>query len=126
MEKEIKSKDQIINHLLVSLEGLTRYPNRNAVIDDTVSSPGLFETLPQSNQTGNSLETRQGIGFIKDIIKLHSNKENNDENNNISNTCITSIRSQLELVRKEKHDVYLKQKSSEYNSKEKNDKANND
>ena len=108
LEKEIKSKDQIINHLLVSLEGLTRYPNRNAVIDDTVSSPGLFGTLPQSNQTGNSLETRQGIGFIKDIIKLHSNKENNDENNNISNTCITSIRSQLELVRKEKHDVYLK------------------
>ena len=30
------------------------------------------------------------------------------------------------MVRKEKHDVYLKQKSSENNSKEKNDKANND
>ena len=30
------------------------------------------------------------------------------------------------MVRKEKHDVYLKQKSSEYNSKERNDKANND
>ena len=68
LEKEIKSKDQIINHLLVSLERLTRYPHRNAVIDDTVSSPGLFETLPQSNQTGNLLETRQGIGFVKDII----------------------------------------------------------
>ena len=113
MEEEIKSKDKIINHLLVSLESFNRYPNRNAAIDDTVSSPGLFETLPQSNQTGNSLETRQGIGFIKDIIKLHSNKENNDENNNISNTCITSIKSQLELVRNEKHDIYLKRKSSE-------------
>ena len=126
LEKEIKSKDQIINHLLVSLESFTRYPNRNAVIDDTVSSPGLFETLPQSNQTGNSLETRQGIDFVKDIIKPHSNKENNDENNNISNTCITSIKSQLELVRKKNHDIYLKQKILAYNSKEKNDKANND
>ena len=126
LEKEIKSKDQIINHLLVSLESLTRYPNRNAVIDDTISSPGLFETLPQSNQTGNSLETRQGIDFVKDINKSHSTKENNDENNNISNTCITSIKSQRELVRKKKHDIYLKQKSVAYNSKEKNGKANND
>ena len=126
LEKEIKSKDQIINHLLVSLESLTRYPNRNAVIDDTVTSPGLLETLPQSNQTGNSLETRKGIDFVKDIIKPHSHKENNDENNNISNTCITSIKSQLELVRKEKHDIYLKQKCSEYYNKEKSDKANND
>ena len=83
--KEIKSKDQIINHLLVSLENLIRYPNRNAVIDETVTSPGLLETLPQSNQTGNSLETRKDIDFVKDIIKPHSNKEQNDENNNISN-----------------------------------------
>ena len=30
------------------------------------------------------------------------------------------------MVEKEKHDIYLKQKCSEYNSKEKNDKANND
>ena len=30
------------------------------------------------------------------------------------------------MVRKEKHEIYLKQKSSEYNSKEKGDKANND
>ena len=118
LEKEIKSKDQIINHLLISLERLTRYPNRNAVINDTVSSAGLFKTLPQSNQSGNSLETRQGIDFVKDIFKPHSSKENNGENNNISNTCITSIKSQLELVRK-KHDIYLKQKSSEYNSKDK-------
>ena len=125
LEKEIKSKDQIINHLLVSLEGLTRCPNRNAVIDDTVSSPGLFETLPQSNQIGNSLETRKGIDFVKDIIKSHSSKENNEENNNISNTCITSIKSQLELVRKKKHDIYLKQICSEYNIEEKNDKVNN-
>ena len=95
-------------------------------MDDTVSSPGLLETPLQSNQTGNSLETRQGIDFVKDIIKPHSNKENNDENNNIGNTCITSIKSQLEMVRNEKHDIYLKRKSSEYNSKEKNDKANND
>ena len=125
LEKEIKSKDQIINHLLVYLESLTRYSNRNAVIDDTVTSPGLLETLPQTNQTGNLLETREGIDFVQDIIKPHSNKENNDENNNISNTCTTSIKSQLELVRKEKHDIYLKRKCSEYN-KEKNDKGNND
>ena len=85
LEKEIKSKDQIINHLLVSLENLIRYPNRNAVIDETVMSPGLLETLPQSNQTGNSLKTRKDIDFVKDIIKSHSNKEQNDENNNISN-----------------------------------------
>ena len=83
--KEIKSKDQIINHLLVSLENLIRYPNRNAVIDETVTSPGLLETLPQSNQTGNSLKTRKDIDFVKDIIKPHSNKEQNDESNNISN-----------------------------------------
>ena len=85
LEKEIKSKDQIINHLLVFLESLTRYPNRNAVIGDTVSSLGLFETLPESNQIGNSLERRQGIGFVKNIIIPHSNKENNDENNSIRN-----------------------------------------
>ena len=30
------------------------------------------------------------------------------------------------MVRNEKHDIYLKRKSSEYNSKEKNDKAKND
>ena len=118
-------KKEIISELQKSIERLTRYPNRNAVIGDTVNSPGLFETLPQSNQTGNLLKTRQGIGFVKDIIP-QSNKENNDENNNISNTCITSIKTQLELVRKKKHDVYLKQKSSEYNSKERNGKANND
>ena len=53
LEKEIKSKDQIINHLLLSLESLTRYPNRNALIYDTVSLPGSFETRTQSNQTGN-------------------------------------------------------------------------
>ena len=92
LEKEIKSKDQIINHL-VSLESLTPYPNRNAVLGDTVTSPSLLETLAQSNQTGNSLETRKGIDFVKDIIKPYSIKENNDENNSVSNTCITSIKS---------------------------------
>ena len=75
------------------------------VIDKKETSPGLLETLPQSNQTGNSLETRKGIDFVKHIIKPHSHKENNDENNNISNTCITSIKSQLELVGKEKHGI---------------------
>ena len=105
LEKEIKSKNQIINHLLLSLEILTRYPNRNALLDGTVSLPGLLETLTRSNQTGNSLGTRKGIDFVKGIIKPHSNKENNDENNNISNTCITSIKSQLELVGKEKHGI---------------------
>ena len=30
------------------------------------------------------------------------------------------------MVTKEKYDIYLKQKCSEYNNKEKNDKANND
>ena len=58
LEKEAKSKDQIINNPLVSLESLTCYPNRNAVIDNTVTSPSLLETLPQSYQTGNLLETR--------------------------------------------------------------------
>ena len=119
LEKETKSKDQITNNLFVSIERLTRYPNRNEVINDTVTLPGLLETLPESNQTGNSLKTRKGIDFVKDIIKPHSNKKkNNDENNNISNKCITSIKSRLELVRNEKHDIYLKQKCSEYNSKE--------
>ena len=47
LEKEIKNKDQIINHLLVSLESLTRYPNRNAVIDDTLTSPGLWRPFPK-------------------------------------------------------------------------------
>ena len=119
-KKKTKSKDQITNNLFVSIERLTRYPNRNEVINDTVTLPGLLETLPQSNQIGNSLKTRKGIDFVKDIIKPHSNKKkNNDENNNISNKCITSIKSRLELVRNEKHDIYLKQKCSEYNSKEK-------
>ena len=72
LEKEIKSKDQIINHLLVSLESLIRYPNRNAAIDDTVTSPDLLETLPQINKKGNSLETGKGIDFSKEIIKCHS------------------------------------------------------
>ena len=125
MEKEIESEDQIIKHLLVSLENLTRYPNRNAVIDDIVTSPGLLEILPQINQTGSSLEKGKGFDFGKEIIKSHSNKENNDENN-ISNTCITNIKSHLELVRKEKGHIYLKQKCSEYNSKEKNYKVNYD
>ena len=95
LEKEIKSKDQIINH-----ESLTRCPNRNVVLDDTVTLPDLLETITQSNQTANSLKTRKGIDFVKDIIKPYSNQENNDENNNITNACITSIKSQLELVRK--------------------------
>ena len=64
---------------------------------------------------------------LSNVIPKKENKENNDENNNISNTRITTIKSQLELVRKEKHNIYLKQKYSEYNnSKEKNDKVNND
>ena len=74
-KKETKSKDQITNNLFVSIERLTRYPNRNEVINDTVTLPGLLETLPQSNQTGNSLKTRKGIDFVKDIIKPHSNKK---------------------------------------------------
>ena len=74
-KKKTKSKDQITNNLFVSIERLTRYPNRNEVINDTVTLPGLLETLPQSNQTGNSLKTRKGIDFVKDIIKPHSNKK---------------------------------------------------
>ena len=120
LEKEIRSKDQIINH-----ESLTRCPNRNVVLDDTVTSPDLLETITHRNQTANSLKTRKGIDFVKDIIKPYSNQENNDENNNITNACITSIKSQLELVRKKKHDIYLKQICSEYNIEEKNDKVNN-
>ena len=67
--------------------------------------------------------------------------ENNNENNNISNTSINSdyveassplkntlgnFKSQLELVRKEKHDFYLKQKCLEYKSKEKINMVTND
>ena len=74
-KKKTKSKDQITNNLFVSIERLTRYPNRNEVINDTVTLPGLLETLPQSNQTGNSLKMRKGIDFVKDIIKPHSNKK---------------------------------------------------
>ena len=74
-KKKTRSKDQITNNLFVSIERLTRYPNRNEVINDTVTLPGLLETLPQSNQTGNSLKTRKGIDFVKDIIKPHSNKK---------------------------------------------------
>ena len=74
LEKEKKGKDQIINHLFVSFENLTRYPNRNAVIDDTVTSSGLLETFPQINQTAYSLETGKDIDFGKEIIKSNSNK----------------------------------------------------
>ena len=88
-------------------------------------------TLPQINKTGNLLEKGKGIDFGKDIIKSHSNKKKkkekkNDENNNISNISITSIKCQLELVKKEKHDIYLKQKCSKLNTKEKNNKVNSD
>ena len=41
-------------------------------------------------------------------------------------TTTLAIKSQLELVRKEKHDIYLKQKCLEYSNKGKNDKVNND
>ena len=93
LEKEIKSKDQIIYNLLVSLENLTRYSYRNVVINDTVISPGLLEALPKIDKTGNLLEKGKGIDFGKEIIESHSNKENNDENRNISNTSITSTKS---------------------------------
>ena len=90
-------------------------------------------TLPQINKTGNFLEKGKGIDFGKDIIKSHSNKKKKkkkkkpDENSNISNISITSIKRQLELVRKEKHDIfYLEQKCSESNSKETNNKVNSD
>ena len=73
------------------------------------------------------LEKGKGIDFGKEIIKSHSNqKKKNDENNNISNTSLTSIKSEPELARKEKYDIYLKQKCSECNRKEKNDKVNSD
>ena len=55
LEKEIKNKNQITNDLLASLENLTRYPNRNVVINNTVTSSRL-ETLPQINQLGNSFK----------------------------------------------------------------------
>ena len=69
LEKEIKSKDQIINHLLVSLESLIRYANRNAVIDDTVTSPDLLETLPQINKK----VTRSKRGKVLILAKRLSN-----------------------------------------------------
>ena len=55
----------------------------------------------------------------KRLSNLIPPKKKNDENNNISNTSITSIKSEPELVRKEKYDIYLKQKCSECNRKEK-------
>ena len=55
LEKEIKNKNQITNDLLASLENLTRYPNRNLVINNAVTSSRL-ETLPQINQLGNSFK----------------------------------------------------------------------
>ena len=73
-----KNKKQRSNNHLVYLESLTRYRNRNAVIDNTVTSQTLLETLPQSNQAGNWLKTRKGIDFVKDIFKPHSIKENNE------------------------------------------------
>ena len=69
--KERKSKDQIIEHLLVSLENLTRYSKRNAVIDDTVISTGLLETRPKINKTGNLLGKRKGSDFrILPVLKV--------------------------------------------------------
>ena len=73
-----KNKKQRSNNHLVYLESLTRYRNRNAVIDNTVTSQTLLEILPQSNQAGNSLKARKGIDFVKDIFKPHSIKENNE------------------------------------------------
>ena len=58
--------------------------------------------------------------------KKKKKEKKNDENNNISNISITSIKCQLELVKKEKHDIYLKQKCSKLNTKEKNNKVNSD
>ena len=54
-EKEIKSKDQIINHILIPLENVTSYPRRNTVINNTVASPSL-EIVPQIDQTACSLK----------------------------------------------------------------------
>ena len=124
LDKEIKTKYKIINDPHVSLENLAHYPNKNAVIDNTVTSSSLLETLDQINQTGNSLEKRKGIDFEKEFIKSHSNKEKNDKNNNNSNISITSVKSQLELVSKDNRG-YLKQTCSEYKSEEKNNEVNN-
>ena len=96
LKQEIKSKDQIINHLLNSLE-FTRYPNRNAVIGNTVTSPGL-ENFLQINQTGNSLKKEKYIDFEKEIIKSHSSRKNNEENNNISNISINSDHVEASLL----------------------------
>ena len=72
--------------------------------------------------------TDQNNSNYTDIFQAvsHSNKKNNDEIKNISNTSFTSIKSQLEMIKKEVHEIYLKPKCSKYNSKEKNDKVNND
>ena len=68
--------------------------------------------------------------MAKKIIKSASNKKTRKNSNNsinsgyaeaslrVSNT-LENFRSQLELVRKEKYDFYLKHKCSELKSKEK-------
>ena len=64
LEKKKKNKDQIINHLLIFLENITRYPKRNAVINNAVTSPSL-KTLPQINQRDNLLKNGKDINFDK-------------------------------------------------------------
>ena len=44
LEKK-NNKDQIINHLLIFLENIKRYPKRNCVINNAVTSPSL-KTFP--------------------------------------------------------------------------------
>ena len=63
-KKKKKNKDQIINHLLIFLENITRYPKRNAVINNAVTSPSL-KTLPQINQRDNLLKNGKDINFDK-------------------------------------------------------------
>ena len=48
LEKEIKNKDQILNHPFVSLKNLNSYFHRNMVINNAVNLPGLG-TLSQIN-----------------------------------------------------------------------------
>ena len=92
-----------------------------------------METFPQIHQTSNSFKKGKDIDF-EEIIKSHSSKENNSENNNVTNTNVNNdhveasspvrnilenFKSQLELVKEEKHEFYQKQKCSEYKGKAK-------
>ena len=89
LEKEIKNKDQILNHPFVSLENLNSYFHRNMVTNNTVTLSGLG-TLSQINWTDKSMKKGFYINKYNEVIKPQVNEDNNDEDDNIGNTNIIS------------------------------------